>query len=338
MTNISGGASTFIAIGKQTAKGTPQTTAAAFTYAKFLTGTDFQPVWQFLGPVREGGDGLDQRWDMRTAQRARGTLVHHMRPDITGQILAAFFGGGFGGNPASAMTGTPSLIATHTFTFPAQFRSQYWTVVAGHPGGELTHVLYDARPVGMTIEAINQSPLKMTSEWVGLKYGASWGVTMAPVYQGGDPFVFFGASIAYPYAGSAGSYVSQYTVTTRVDVDENLYTNDLIMMDLVDIARTAEVTLREVWTNATNYLNVEYAGLVAPTYNLATGTLQSSHVYSSNSFQINFPLIRWSDSNLTAVDPDNKTVYIDYAGIALAGATTSINVILVNSHVSNYLA
>lgn len=337
MTNISGGASTFIAIGKQTAKGTPQTTPAAFTYAKYLSGTDFQPTWEYLGPVREGGDGLDQRWDMRTAQRARGTLVHNMRPDITGQILAAFFGGGLGGNAASAWNGA-TLPAQHNFTFPAQFRNQYWTVVAGHPGGELTHVLYDARPVGLTIEAMNQQPLKMTSEWVGLKYGASWGAAMAPVYQGGDPFVFFGASIAYPFAGSAGSYVSQYTVTARVDVDEDLFTNDLLMIDIVDLARTVEVTHREVWINATNYLNVEYAGLIAPTYLLATGTFQAAHVMSSYLFQMNLPLVRWGDSNLTAVDPENKTVYIDYSGVALAGGTTSMNVSVINTHASNYLA
>lgn len=336
MANISGNASTFVAIGKQTAKGTPAV-AAAFVFAKFLSGTDFQPVWDFLGPVKEGGDGLDQRWDMRTAQRARGTVVCHARPDITGMLFSSFFSGGAAGNPASAWA-VSSAPASHIFQFPAGQRQTYYTVVISHPGSDLTHVLYDARPVGLTLEAVNQSPVRITSEWVGIKYGASWGTALTPVYEGGDPFVYFGASVNYPYSGSVGSWVSQYTVTARVNLDEDFYTNDLLLADLVDLDRTVEISLREIWQNATNYLNVEYAGLTAPTYNLATGFFSAFHRYSSYVMQLSCPLIRWSDSNLTAVDPDNKTVYIDYAGIALAGATCSIFANVMNAHASNYLA
>jgi hypothetical protein len=337
MANITGGPSTFVAIAKQTAKGTPQVTPAAFVFAKFLSGTDFQPVWQYLGPVREGGDGLDQRWDMRTGQTARGTLVVNARPDITGMVTSAFYGGGLAGNPASAWA-ISSAPASHQFSFPQSGRTQYYTVVIQHPGADLANVLYDARPVGWTLEAMNQSPLKLTSEWVGLKYGASWGTALTPVYEGGDPFVFFGASINYPYSGSVGSWVSQYTVTAKVAVDENLYTNDLLMADVVDLTREVDVSLREVWQNATNYLNVEMAGLVAPTYNLSTGFFSSFHRYSSYTLQVQLPLVRWGDSTLTAVDPDNKTVYIDYQGIGLAAATSSIQVFLMNAHASNYLA
>jgi hypothetical protein len=335
MANITGGPSTYIAIGKQSAKGTPAV-PAAFVFAKFLSGTDFQPVWDYLGPVREGGDGLDQRWDMRTGQRARGTLVTHARPDITGLQLSAFFGGGLAGNPASAWA-TSAVPATHQFMFPQAGRTQYYTVVAQHPGSDLVQVLYDARPVGFTLEAMNQAPLRITTEWVGLRYGASF-AALTPVLEGGDPFVFFGASVNYPYVGSIGSYVSQYTITGRVDVDEDLYANDLIMVDVVDLNRTVEVTLREIWQNATNYLNVEYAGLVAPTYNLATGYFSAFHRYSSYTLQLTAPLVRWGDAQITAVDPENKTVYIDYSGIALAGATGSLYANLANAHGSNYLA
>lgn len=335
---ITGGPSAFIGIAKQSAKGAPQTSAAAFTFAKYLSGTDFQPVWDFLGPVYEGGDGLDQRWDMRTAQRARGSLTVHARPDITGALTSAFFGAGLAGNPASAWA-VSSAPASHQFQFPAAGRGQYYTVVTAQAGGEIAQVLYDARPVTYTVEGMNQEPVKLTTEWVGLRYGASWALSgQPPVYEGGDPFVFFGASITYPFAGSVGSYVSQYTLSARVNVDEDLFAQDLIMVDLVDLTRTVEVSLREIWTNATNYIQVEFAGLAAPTYNLATGFFSAFHRYASNTVQFQTPMIRWADSQISAVDPDNKTVYVDYRGIALAAATSSMQVFIQNAHASNYLA
>ena len=61
MTESTGGPSAFIAIAKQSAKGTVQSTAVAFVLAQYLNGTAVQPIPEYLGPIREGGHGLDHR-------------------------------------------------------------------------------------------------------------------------------------------------------------------------------------------------------------------------------------------------------------------------------------
>lgn len=338
MTEITGGASTFIAIAKQSAKGTPQTTAAAFVFAKYLNGTDVQPMQEYLGPIREGGDGLDLRFDQQVAHRARGTIVVHARPDITGMIGGAFLGGGFGGAAASAWSGG-SAPATHIMQFPPGQRTTYYTIVVQHPGGTLTQVMTDSRCIQMNMEEQARQPLRITSEWLGIQMGASWGTALTPVYEGGDVYGFWNASITFPFVGSAASYVTRIGINAQIEVDQDLFTSGLFMADIVDLGRTVEVEVDEIYQNASNYIFIETKGGAAATFTLATGVLRVGHVLNaSRSLGIDTMALRFGDTRLTAIDPENKVVYAQHSAVALAGATSSLILAMSNGHASNYLA
>lgn len=338
MTNITGGPSAFIAIAKQSAKGTAQTTAAAFVFAKYLNGTDVQPMQEYLGPVREGGDGLDQRFDQQVAHRARGTIVVHARPDITGMIAGAFLGAGLGGNSASAWGGG-SAPATHIMQFPGGGRTTYYTIVVSHPESTLTQVMTDSRCIAMNMEEQARQPLRITSEWLGIQMGASWGTVLTPAYEGGDVYGFWNASITFPFVGSAASYVTRIGINAQIEVDQDLFTSGLFLADVVDLARTVDVEVDEIYQNASNYLFIETKGGAGATFTLATGVLRVGHVLNaSRSLGIDAMLLRFGDSRLTAIDPENKVVYAQHSAIALAGATSSLIMAFSNGHASNYLA
>lgn len=338
MTEISGGASSFIAIAKQSAKGTVQVTPAAFVFAKYLNGTDLQPMQEYLGPVREGGDGLDFRFDQQVAHRARGTLVVHARPDIMGMLGGAFFGAGLGGNAASSWTGA-SAPATHIYQFPLGGRTTYYTVVVQHPGGTLTQVLSDARCIQMNMEEAARQPLRVTTEWVGIQMGASYGVALTPAYESGDVYGFWNASITFPFVGSAASYVTRVGINAQIDIDPDLFTSGLFMADIVDLGRNVEVEVDEIYQNATNYMFIENKGGAGATFTLATGALRLGHVLNaSRSLGLDCMLLRFGDTRLTAIDPDNKVVYAQHSAVAFAGATSSLIMSLSNGHASNYLA
>lgn len=343
MTNISGHPSAYVAFARQSAKGTPNTTAGAFVFAKYLSGTDFQPTSEFLGPVREGGDGLDHRFDMRVSHVARGAVTVHARPEIFGLLSAAFFGAGRGGQlNASSMASGPGVgsnLASHVFQFPVNPRDTYWTVVVAHPGGEFTQVLTDARPVTYMVEGENRQPVKMTTEWMGLQYGASWGTALTAAYEAANPWGFFDASFSFPFGGSAASFISQYSINAQIEIDEDLYTTGLTMLDTVDLSRTVEISCREVWQNPTVYNHLEYAGGVAPTFGLSTGIFKVAHAAgASRIFTIDANLVRWADAEIGQLDPDNKVVYLEHRGVAFAGATSSLVVNVSNGRASSYLA
>jgi hypothetical protein len=316
-------------------------TPAAFVFAKYLNGSDIQPVEEYLGPVREGGDGLDERFDIQVAHRARGTLVVHARPDITGMCFSAFFGGGLSGNPASAWA-LASNPATHTFQFPLGGRTTYYTMIIQHPGGTLTQAMQDARCVGLNVTSQNRAPVILNTSWIGRQIGASYTVALTPAYETGDVFGFWNASVTFPFAGSAASYISQYAVDAQIAVDESLFTQGLTLVDIVDLTRSVTIQMDEVYQNASNYLFVEFKGGPVPTYTLATAMFKVCHAItpggSARSFSLEANLVRMGDTQLTPIDPENKSVYAQHAGIAFAGATSSLVAFVANAHASNYLA
>lgn len=341
MANITGGVSAYVAIAKQSAIGSMQTSAAAFVFAKYLNGSDIQPVEEYLGPVREGGDGLDERFDIQVAHRARGTIVVHARPDITGMMFSAFFGAGLSGNPASAWA-LASAPATHQFQFPVGGRTTYYTVVVQHPEGTLTQAMQDARMTSLAVTSQNRQPVVLNTQWVGRQIGASYTTALSPTYESGDVFGFWNASMTFPFTGSAASYISQYAVNAAINVDEDLFTQGLTLVDIVDLTRSVTVQLDEIYQNASNYVFVEFKGGPVATYTLATAVFKVAHAITAasgpRSFSIEANLVRMGDSVLTPIDPDNKSVYLQHAGVPLAGATSSLVAYVANAHASNYLA
>jgi hypothetical protein len=211
--------------------------------------------------------------------------------------------------------------------------------VVAHPGGEYTQVMYDARPVSFNWEAENRQPCKITTEWMGLQYGASWGVAMTAAYESSNPFGFYDASITFPFPGSAASHVSQYSINAQIEMDEDLYTTGLTLLDLVDLSRTVEIQAREIWSTPTTYAHLEYVGGVAPTFGLATGVFRAIHqIGASRIFDISANMVRWADAEIGQLDPDNKTVYAEHRGVAFAAATSSLVVSVVNGRPSSILA
>src|SRR3972149_2170024 len=82
----------FLAVGIQSALGTPQTTAGKFRFVKYLSGSDVEAQIEAVD-LREGGDGLDFGYAFKRMQKTVGQIVANVRPEALGQLLAAVPGG-----------------------------------------------------------------------------------------------------------------------------------------------------------------------------------------------------------------------------------------------------
>jgi len=152
-TGIPGNAVT-VAVGKQTAKGTAQTTP---TYKLKLTGGDVSPARQLL-TLAETDATRQAGAQVVTGSSVTGSTTHYLRPDDFGLIAYGVLG-------ANADTGTtPNYVhtATSASTLP------YFTLYKAYNSTTLVDQYVDCRISDLTVSGAAGGALTYATTWQGL--------------------------------------------------------------------------------------------------------------------------------------------------------------------------
>lgn len=317
----------FLAVGMQTALGTPQVTAAKLRYAQYLSGTDVAASVEVVD-MREGMDGLDWGYTYKKMQKAVGQIVINARPELAVALAAGAIGMGTW-DGASAP-------AAHTYhTSHASF--PWFTVAAQHPGSTLPQLLTDVLFTGLTIEGQAGEPEKWTIPFIAIGHGASF-AALTPTTFDEDPFVYH-YSPTYVLDGNQATTMLSYKIEIGLGIEELQswrVTLDDIAVQNRDI--NFEATLRYV--DATRWKAINMGGGIAPTTSVATGSFRTDHLYGAaaglRSLQHQLPLLSYRGLTLTELDPDGKTVIETVSAKALKGATHTMFSVVKSGHASAY--
>ena len=317
----------FMALGIQTALGTPQVTAAKLRFARYLSGNNFGPDDDIVD-LREGGGGLDFLTTYARRKVTRGQLVVYARPEIVGQLLlpvligAATWGGG----------SAPATHLAHT-----NHASYPWTtILAAHPGTDLTHILSDVRFQGFTLEVAAGEPWKITAPYLAINRGASYAI-VAPTYYG-DDFWLMHSAPSYQLQGVADTNITGFKITQELGVDE-LQAQDVTLDEAPVTNRDLNIEITRRYENAALWRTIAYGASagVSPTTTVATGAFRAIAVGASAlAIDLNVPLISWRSDVLTELNPDGETVMETISGKILKGATHSLIGLVSNLHASAY--
>lgn len=316
----------FAALGIQTAKGTPQTTAAKLRFPRYISGIEESPEQEIVD-VREGGFGMDYSFSYRKSIKGAGQLVLFGRPEILTPVLAWAVGGATwnGGS-------TPAVHEFHTGHASYPFS----TLFQQHPGSALTKMYADARAAGITLELMSGEPMKVTVPWVSLSAGGSF-AALTPTYTSEDPFMFFHAP-SILLDGTLDQTISSVKLTQAVNLEE-LQAQSITLDELVPQTRDLDIEVVRRFEDPGLWQKVYYgaSGGINPTWSVATGSLRGVWKYPGSPtpvFDLFASLISWRSNAITGVDPDGKTVYETLTGRLLKGATHSAVIKLSNVHAS----
>jgi hypothetical protein len=313
----------FVAVGMQSALGTPQVTAGKLLFAKYESGTDFQPQIEVVD-LREGGDGLDYGFTYKKSQKAAGQLVVNARPMFLPQLLAAV--------PGGATWDGAAAMANHYFqsnhaSFP------WFTIIAQHPGTN-PQLLSDVRFTGMTIEINPGDPLKFTFPFTAINHGASHAAFTA-TYYGEEPFLAHAAP-TYVLDGVADTDITGVKIDVGLGVEE-LQSQGLVLDEMPVQNRTIDVEITRRFEAMTHWKSVFTGGGVAPTTTVATGSLRvGAFAGPSYLIDINTPVLTYRGNALTELDPDGKTVMETLSARSVRAASSPLWISISNVHASAY--
>lgn len=318
----------FLAMGIQSAFGTPQTTAAKLRFAKYLSGTDVQASMDVVD-LREGGDGLVYGYSYKKTQKVTGQIVINARPEIAGQLMQAL--------PGGATWNGASGPALHTFhsghaSFP------WVTLFLQHPGSTLPQIVSDALFTGLTLEMMSGEPAKLTIPFIGITHGASFN-PLTPTYFAEEPFLFHHAP-TYVIDGSGDTRVTGIKVEYGIGIEE-LQTQAVTLQDIAVQNIDADVEITRQYVDSTVWKKINMGAGVAPTTSVATGSLRAKQQYGAagvtmRSFETSLGLLTYRQDQLAELDPDGKTVYETISAKALKGASQAVVFYVENSHASAY--
>jgi hypothetical protein len=318
----------FVALGMQSALGTPQTTAAKLRFAKYLSGSGFQAQLEVVS-LREGGDGMTKGFTYKKMQKVAGQLVVNARPEMLGQILQFVPGG-------AALVGATVLPAVHTFdTGHASF--PYGTLVAQHPGSHIPHLMSDVRFGGISIEGAGGEPIKVTVPFTAITHGASH-AGFTPTYIDEQPFLYH-SSPTYVVDGAGDTSVLAFKFDLGYSLEE-LQSQAVNLDDIVVQNLDATLEYSRRFAAATLWQKIAMGGGVSPTTSVATGDFRAGQLFGTGttlrSFDLYVPLLAYKSHDIGELDPDGKTVTEVVQADALKGATHLMVALLKNSHASGY--
>lgn len=319
----------FLAIGMQSALGTPQTSLAKLRFAKYLSGTGVQPQLEIVH-LREGGDGLDFGFSYKKSQKVGGQIVVNARPEIVGQLLQLLPGGATWDGASG-----PAVHAFHTghASFP------WATLLAQHPGSSLPHLISDVRFTGFTLEGNAGEPWKLTYPFVGINHGASFNPNIGvPSYTQEDPFLFQGAP-TYVLDGTADSDITGFKIEQGLGVEE-LQSQAVTLDEIVVQNRDTTVEIHRRYEAPALWKKIVMGAGVTPTTTVATGAFRADSAYGAGAalskLSLQTPLLAYESIDIGELDPDGKTVVEVVTAKALRGATHALFAQLTNAHASAY--
>ena len=312
--------SNYFALGKQSAK---DSDASSFIFFKHLDGTGLE-LDQQTETVREGGDGQEAGFHHKTAISMDGDIVVYDR-SLAGAALTSWT---LGANSVAVGTGagtgiTQIVTAVPTSSQPYLTGEQYWADVIERAG--------NIQVSGLTIEGESGRPLKLTANLVagGTPWNRPVASALTPTRETGQPYFYPGGT--YTLTGASGAKLTKFKQEVRRNQDTDIRTTQLFREDVIGLTfdSTLEGTLKyedNALYKLANY-SVASNGLIDPNaLGLATGTFTAytEHSGGARFFESVQPLVVFTGAKVNKLDPDGKTMYIDFSAMGVKNATHQI--------------
>jgi hypothetical protein len=301
----------YLAIGKQSAKGTE---ATSFKFVRYLSGG--VNVAQESESIYTGGDGQDVGLVYKARVRPDGEFDTYAWPDQFAYLSAYAMGSGV--TPASV---SDVEVATHIYTPNATI--PYLTVEQAFGGGNAIDRVSDAIFSGLTIEGEAGMPWRISVPFVGggtLYYRDGAASALTSVIESGDPAMFAGGAVLIDAATSLD--VRKFTYAFERNVDGDLFTNQMFRREVVPLTRGLTVNMEVVYQDPDLYKKVFYgAGSVVP-FNLATGAFHAERTLTASQLlAVDVPNLRYMGVELNRLEPDGQTLIYNVSAQAVKAGT-----------------
>ena len=307
----------YLAIGTQSAK---DVDATVFYFLKHLDGSGFDTAVAY-NSERIGGVGREIGLRYRTKVTADGQYVAYAQPDFAGRVLAAALGYDSVTAGPSQGTGNPyysthKIVSGSATTLPYQTVEQNWADATERVGNCLIS--------SCKLEGEAGKPVKITAQFVAGGTPHSRATVQTAVREAAFPLMVPGGSVAITAsqpsgeAGATGSslQVTKWSVEIKNQLDDNIQTVALNREDVLWLNADYEVDGTFKYIDQTFWNTVQYGGgSQVPTGVPAAGAF---YFYTKNpsaqSLEVFMPYVEFSSVKVNRLDPDGKTMYIDFVG------------------------
>lgn len=311
----------YFAIGLQEKKGEE---SEAFYFYKHLDGTGLELDEQ-TESVHEGGDGQEVGFVHRTALSLDGDVIHNARPESVARAAAWTLGA----DTSAEGTGTATPLSIHTAvptsTLPYLTVEQYFAdnIERG----------VDAQFTSMVVEGEAGRPLKISHSLVtgGTPYKRDVEEALEASRETDQPFFYPGGS--YQLTGASGAKLTKFKAEVKRNLDTDIRTTQLFREDVVGLTFESMLEGTLKYEDSELFDLVRYQGEGGTTINpnalgLATGAFRAYTEFGSGTTQRYFdwsqPLITFTGVKVNKLDPDGKTMYIDFSAMGVKSATHQV--------------
>jgi hypothetical protein len=331
----------YLGIALQSAK---DVAGSTFYYLKHLDGSGFD-VAVDQSSERIGGSGKEIGLRYRTKVTADGQYVTYADPDATGRILYAAIG-------ADVITAAGGITTHKIFTgsttgvLPYQTVQQNWA--------DETEQTTNCQISDLKLEGEAGHPVKLTAQFVS---GGSPVAGVAPAVPTREanplPYMIPGGSVAITaqgaltvgasLGGGSSLQVTKWSLDIKNTLDDAIQTVALNREDVLwlnadyDIDGTLKYIDKKFWES------VQYGGATqVPTGALTNGqftfftNLGTAGGASNQSLLIFCPFVEFTSVKVNRLDPDGKTMYIDYVASTRNIGTSSVQCTVQNLTAGNY--
>lgn len=325
--------SNYIAIALQSAKDTDGTT---FYFLKHLDGSGFDVSTDYSSE-RLGGAGREVALRYRTKVTADGQVAAYADPDFIGRILYGVLGTD---TVTQASLGVGASLYNHVIV-SGQSVLPYYTVEQAWADEteRTTNCLWS----DVKLEGNAGKPVMVTAQFISGGTPHTQGTTLSPTRESNPvPFMIPGGSVAITATGGLSSgvgatslQVSKWSIDIKNTLDDGIQTVALNREDVTWLNLDIDIDGTFKYTNKTFWEAVQYGGASqVPTGALTSGAFtfftQLPSTPSLGGLKLFAPYVEFTALKVNRLDPDGKTMWIDYTASTKNIGTQSLQTTVTN--------
>jgi hypothetical protein len=303
----------YFAIGLQSAKDVDATT---FCFLKHLDGSGFD-VKVDASSERVGGSGREIGLRYRSKVTADGSYVAYGQADFLGRVIYAALGGV---DTVTAGASNASLvlfkhqISSGATQLPYQTVEQNWADSTERTGNCLV--------ADLKIEGEAGKPIKVTAQFVSGGTPHDLQTPLNPTRDSSELMMVPGGSVAITataglIAGAIGAsslQLTKWSLDIKNQLDDGIQTVALNREDVLWLNADYDIDGTFKYINEQFYLDVQYGGgSQVPTGTLTSGAFNFfTQGPSGTNISLLAPFVEFTNLKVNRLDPDGKTMYIDF--------------------------
>jgi hypothetical protein len=138
--------------------------------------------------------------------------------------------------------------------------------------------------------------------------------------------------------GAPGAKMTKGKLTVKREIDDDVYTSNLYREDAVETAYDVDLEGTLKYEDKTLYERCKYGpgGTQVPV-DLATLGFDLLAARGAQSLQLLAPGLEIGDSKVNKLDPDGKTMYLDFSAMSVKSAAASFTAKVVNETAAAYV-